>query len=367
MKLHDILLEAGAVPVYYFAYGMLTDPELMPGANLIGSAELKNFKLEMFAYANVFPTPGATVIGSLWAIDRQLLAQLDNTEDYPTLYDRKTVPVFANGQRYEAELYTMTPGTRDYMVGKLPSEGYIQRIERGYQNAGIPFDQLDDALDAVYDDLNEDMTRRGFLGALAAGAASAAGAANSRVAPAKPVKPAAAPIETTGLSMNSTPEHMVQRVAIQSGIKGAELAQFMAQTRHESADFSRMKEIGGAKYFHSRYDPSVAPQTARILGNTRPGDGVRYFGRGFIQITGRDNYKRAGEALGLPLEQHPELAARPDVAAKIAVWFWKMRVKPNVQNFNDTTAVTKLINPALRGLQDRLQHFKDYKMVMNVR
>jgi predicted chitinase len=55
------------------------------------------------------------------------------------------------------------------------------------------------------------------------------------------------------------------------------------------------------------------------------------------------------------------------VAARIAVWYWKTRVQPRIQNFNDTTAVTKAINPALRGLHDRLQHFKDYKLAMNVR
>jgi predicted chitinase len=210
--------------------------------------------------------------------------------------------------------------------------------------------------------INEDMSRRGFLGAMGVGAAAAAGVPTAQ-AKAKDT----ANIETTGVSMNSRPEHMLAKVAMMSGLRGAELAQFMAQTRHESADFSRMKEIGGAKYFHQRYDPKTAPQTAKILGNTQPGDGVKYHGRGFIQITGRDNYRRAGQALGLPLEQHPELAAKPDVAAKIAVWFWNTRVKPNVHNFNDTAAVTKMINPAMRGLQDRLQHFKDYKSVMNVR
>lgn len=172
---------------------------------------------------------------------------------------------------------------------------------------------------------------------------------------------------TNGLSMNSGPEHLVQKEAIKSGMKGAELAQFMAQTRHESADFSRMKELGGNKYFQTKYDPKVAPKTAKILGNTKAGDGIRYHGRGFIQITGRDNYRMAGDAIGLPLEAKPELANNPSVAAKIAVWYWQTRVKPHVQNFNDTAAVTKKINPALRGLEDRHSHFKDYKNILNIR
>jgi predicted chitinase len=214
-------------------------------------------------------------------------------------------------------------------------------------------------------EITEELSRRGFLKGLgaAAVAATTGGAAQAMARPPQQ----AAPIETTGLSMNTGPEHSVQRTAIQSGIRGVELAQFMAQVRHESADFSRMKEIGGKQYFAKRYDPRLAPKTAKILGNTHPGDGERYFGRGFIQITGRDNYRMAGNAIGLDLVKRPELAANPDVAAKIAVWYWQTRVKPNISNFNDTAAVTKFINPALRGLSDRLKHFKDYKLVMNVR
>ena len=180
----------------------------------------------------------------------------------------------------------------------------------------------------------------------------------------KPAEPSN--IETTNISMNTNAEDLVQRAAIKAGIKGRELAQFMAQTKHESADFSRMKEMGGANYFAQRYDPKFNPAKAKTLGNKHVGDGARYHGRGYIQITGRDNYSRAGAYLGLPLEQHPEMAANPDVAAKIAVWYWKTRVKPNVANFNDTTQVTKLINPALRGLKDRFANFKQYVTVMNV-
>lgn len=173
-----------------------------------------------------------------------------------------------------------------------------------------------------------------------------------------------APIEMNLLSNNINAEAVVHKAAVRAGLKGIELAQFMAQTKHESADFSRMKEIGGKDYFNKRYDPKVAPKTAKILGNKHAGDGVKYHGRGYIQITGRDNYRMAGEALGLPLEQKPELAAKPEVAAKIAVWYWKTRVKPFVSNFADTSTVTKYINPAMRGLDDRAANFRSYKNII---
>lgn len=200
-----------------------------------------------------------------------------------------------------------------------------------------------------------EMDRRGFLRAMGAGAMAAAGVPSQATAKEGP------PI----LSGNFSAEEALHKAARAAGIRGVELAQFLAQCYHESAGFKHMQEIGNPRYF-LRYDPRVDPAKARQLGNTQPGDGERYKGRGFIQITGRDNYRRAGEALGLPLERQPELAARMDVAARIAVWYWKQRVRPRVNNFNDTRLVTQQINPNMRGLEDRHENFKDYKNVFSV-
>lgn len=200
-----------------------------------------------------------------------------------------------------------------------------------------------------------EIDRRGFLGALGAGAMAAAGVPSQ----------AANKVGPPMLSANIGAEEALHRAARAAGIRGVELAQFLAQCYHESAGFKHMQEIGNPRYF-LRYDPRVDPVKARQLGNTQPGDGERYKGRGFIQITGRDNYRRAGEALGLPLERQPELASRMDVAARIAVWYWKQRVRPRVNNFNDTRLVTQQINPNMRGLEDRHENFKDYKNVFSV-
>lgn len=171
----------------------------------------------------------------------------------------------------------------------------------------------------------------------------------------------------TVLSNNYTNEIALHKVAAASGLKGIELAQFLAQMKHESWNFDRLKEKGQPHvkdYFAKRYDPKFAAKTAKILGNKVAGDGERYKGRGYIQLTGRDNYRMASEALGIDLIKHPELAERPEIAAKIAVWYWKTRVKPTVTNFADTSAVTKAINPAMRGLQDRHNNFLDYKRIL---
>jgi|688.fasta_scaffold68120_6 predicted chitinase len=207
----------------------------------------------------------------------------------------------------------------------------------------------------------EDLSRRGFLGGLGAAALGVTDVAQAKLTQPTPQK--SEPINL--LSNHPQHEALLQRAAKAAGIKGIELAQFMAQTNHESWDFSRLKEKGmGKGYFAKKYDPKHSPKTAKILGNKNVGDGEKYHGRGFIQLTGRDNYRMAQTALNIPLLQQPELAERPDIAAKIAIWYWQTRVKPHINNFNDTKAVTQKINPAMRGLQDRHAKFMDYKNIL---
>lgn len=166
---------------------------------------------------------------------------------------------------------------------------------------------------------------------------------------------------TSSTATNADPkmEKLVFLSAYRAGLTGQELAQFMGQVAHETLGFQKMTEVGSKEYFN-RYDPKHSPKKAKILGNVKPGDGARYKGRGFLQITGRDNYRRAGQALGLPLEKNPDLASDPKVAAQIAVWFWKNRVRPEVQDFSDTIAVTSKINPSMNGLGDRDLNFHNY-------
>lgn len=95
----------------------------------------------------------------------------------------------------------------------------------------------------------------------------------------------------------------------------------LATAYHETAHTMQpIKEYGGANYFFRMYDPGgQRPSVARTLGNTKPGDGVRYAGRGYVQLTGRKNYRNAGQKIGEDLEANPDLAMRPDVAAKVLV------------------------------------------------
>lgn len=147
-------------------------------------------------------------------------------------------------------------------------------------------------------------------------------------------------------------ELLLRKAALGAKMAGAELAAFMGQCAHESAKFTTTKEFSSGQQYEGRAD----------LGNTQPGDGVKYKGRGFIQITGRANYTAAGKALGIDLVNHPELAERPDIATKVSIWYWNTRVKPRVGNFANTKAVTKKVNGGVNGLQQRTKLTKSFQV-----
>lgn len=89
------------------------------------------------------------------------------------------------------------------------------------------------------------------------------------------------------------------------------------------------------------------------LGNTAAGDGWKYRGRGFIQVTGKDGYKEVGDLAGLDLVADPEAAMRPEHALRVAAAFWKWKKLNPKADAGDFVGVTKRINGGTIGLQDR--------------
>lgn len=120
-------------------------------------------------------------------------------------------------------------------------------------------------------------------------------------------------------------------------------AMFLAQLAHESGGLVHFEEIASGAAYEGRSD----------LGNTQPGDGVRFKGRGPIQITGRANYTTASRDLGVNLVATPELAARPDIGYRLAGWFWQSRNLNSLADANDFLKMTKRINGGYNGLADR--------------
>jgi hypothetical protein len=85
-----------------------------------------------------------------------------------------------------------------------------------------------------------------------------------------------------------------------------------------------VKEIGGPKYFFRMYDPKGnRPTVARALGNLFDGDGVKFAGRGFPQVTGRKNYALAEKVFGIPFTANPDLMMEPVNAGKVMAHFMK--------------------------------------------
>jgi putative chitinase len=138
--------------------------------------------------------------------------------------------------------------------------------------------------------------------------------------------------------------------AVENGITGLELVSLMSQAAHESDAFKTAEEYASGKKYEGRKD----------LGNTQKGDGERYKGRGFLQVTGRTNYELIGNALGINLVANPDLLENIDTAAKASIMWWKMNVRPIVSDFSDVERVTKIVNGGFNGLTDRQKYYEDF-------
>jgi len=111
----------------------------------------------------------------------------------------------------------------------------------------------------------------------------------------------------------------------------------------ETNGFQPISEWGGPQYFTEMYEGRSD------LGNTQPGDGARYHGRGFVQITGRANYRHYGQKLGVDLEGNPDLALDPDVASRVLVqYFWERSVDERALE-EDWKGVRRAVNGGLNG------------------
>ena len=152
---------------------------------------------------------------------------------------------------------------------------------------------------------------------------------------------------------------------------------FIGQCGHESGGFKTLSENlnysakGLAATWPKRFPSEAAAepyhrQPEKIAnkvysdrmgnGNEASGEGWKYRGRGLIQLTGKDNYTRAGAALGVDLVGNPDQVASPMYAALTAGWFWSTHKLNALADKMDHKAITKTINGGDLGLADRIKH-----------
>ena len=123
------------------------------------------------------------------------------------------------------------------------------------------------------------------------------------------------------------------------------VAHFLGQCAEESWQFSQLLEAGTGEEYEGRAN----------LGNTRPGDGPLFKGRGIIQLTGRANYTLFSGYLDLPLDTQPDLAAQPAVALRVAVMYWTHHGLNVSADNDDLEQITRAINGGTNGLTERGQ------------
>lgn len=192
------------------------------------------------------------------------------------------------------------------------------------------------------------------------------------------------------MSTPSNRDYLLQR-AYEAGIQNPrELAAFMGQMQVESRSFASMHENLGYsaerlhEVFPDRNGMNTLAEARDVvrggreqiaetiyggrwgrdnLGNTEPGDGWRFHGRGYVQLTGRDNYERAGRELGLDLATNPDLASDRANAANIAVHYWQSRVVPHGNQFNVREA-THDINGGYNHLRERGQAVEQWERML---
>jgi putative chitinase len=152
-------------------------------------------------------------------------------------------------------------------------------------------------------------------------------------------------------------------------------AAFIGQCAHESANFKTLQENlnYSAKGLNATW-PSRFPSEAEAqpyhrqpekiankvysgrMGNLEDGDGWKYRGRGLIQLTGKDNYRLASDALGVDFVKDPDLVLTKEYAALTAAWYWNKRGLNKEADAKDFTGMTKKINGGVIGLADRVAH-----------
>ena len=148
---------------------------------------------------------------------------------------------------------------------------------------------------------------------------------------------------------------------------------FIAQIAHESGDLRYVEEIASGHAYNDRDDlGNTRPEAVRIAGMHGSMPGPFWKGHGLIQITGYDNHKACGKALGVDLVNHPKMLTLPLFAARSAGWFWREHHINRFADVQDFDGVSDAINRGRKtsrygdanGFQQRLAYYELAKEVL---
>jgi gamma-glutamylcyclotransferase (GGCT)/AIG2-like uncharacterized protein YtfP len=133
----------------YFSYGMNTNLDQMasrcPGATSLGAAWIDDYEFVFRTHADIARSPGSICYGVLWDIDSAHLKSLDALEGYPYYYTRFRIRVNLGDQL----VYALTYQMNDQSYLQEPGAGYLEMVTEGYQQNGVPTDQIDHAINMV--------------------------------------------------------------------------------------------------------------------------------------------------------------------------------------------------------------------------
>lgn len=135
---------------------------------------------------------------------------------------------------------------------------------------------------------------------------------------------------------------------------------FLAQLAVESGSFRYVRELASGEAYEG----------SESLGNIYPGDGVKFKGRGLIQLTGRDNYQRFQDWLVLNYTEdidvltYPELLESPELAVMVAGWYWDVRNINVWADRDDVVRVTQKVNGGRNGLTQRMNFLNKAKLIL---
>lgn len=189
-----------------------------------------------------------------------------------------------------------------------------------------------------------------------------------------------------GIIPDSVLDELPSAILLADLVKPLRLAHFLSQTAHESSNFtkvvenlnyttperlcaifpSKFKKVADAKLYVRNPEKLANYVYANKLGNGSPqsGDGYKYRGRGYIQLTGAVNYLLCGQKIGVNLLLEPDLVATKYPLTS-AAWFWRRNDLNKYADLNNCEKVTKIVNGGLNGYEDRLHKFISFNEILS--